>query len=111
AGGWPATVWAPELAPPSYPAHAAASNRRAVHASGRVAGSRLISAVITGPSGPADFAGGGSPCTMLASTAIALPWPSNGPRPSTAAYRVAPSHQRAAAGTARPAPPHSPGPN
>ncbi len=37
---------------------------------------------------------------MLASTAIALPWPSNGPRPSTAAYRVAPSDHRSEAGLA-----------
>ena len=37
---------------------------------------------------------------MLASTAIALPWPSNGPRPSTAAYRVAPRDHRSEAGLA-----------
>jgi hypothetical protein len=55
------------------PSHASVSIRRAAAASGLAAGSRFISAVITGPSAPAEVAGGGSPCTMLARTAIALP--------------------------------------
>src|SRR5262249_27094664 len=86
--------------PRPRPLHAAVSSRRAPVAPGRAAGSRFISARITGSSGPARVAGGGSPCTMLARMAIALPWPSNGPRPSTAAYSVAPSDHRSEAGLA-----------
>src|SRR5215472_16597263 len=94
AGGssWPALAWSP--------LHAADSSCRAAAASGRAAGSRFISAVITGLSGPAEAGDGGSPCTMLARTAIALPWPSKGPWPSTAAYSVAPSDHRSEAGLA-----------
>ena len=49
------------------------SSWRARAASGRWAGSLLISAPITAASGPAARAGGGSECTMLVSTAIGLP--------------------------------------
>ncbi len=54
-------------------AAAAASIRLAQAASGRCAGSLLSSAPITAVNGPADRAGGGSECTMLARTAIGLP--------------------------------------
>ena len=55
---------------------------------------------MTGPSGPADGARGASSVATPAVMAEDPPSRSNGPRPSTAAYKVAPSDQRSDAGVA-----------
>ena len=55
---------------------------------------------MTGPSGPADGARGASSAATPALMTELPPTRSNGPRPSTAAYRVAPSDQRSEAGVA-----------
>ncbi len=74
--------------------------RVAVRASGRSAGSRRSRAAITGLSGPAVGASGASSWMMADMVVIALPRRSNGPCPSTAAYKVAPSDHRSEAGEA-----------
>ena len=72
----------------------------AVLASGRSDGSRRSRAAITGPSAPAVGAGGASSLMMADMVVIAPPRFSNGPCPSTAANRVAPSDHRSEAGEA-----------
>ncbi len=83
-------------------ATASASRAEVPAASGRWAGSRLSSASMTGASGPADGARGASSAATPAMMAIEPPGRSNGPRPSTAAYSVAPSDHRSEAGVALP---------
>src|SRR5437764_466040 len=65
-------------------------------------GPRRSSASITGASGPADGARGASSRATPALIVIEPPGRSNGPRPSTAAYSVAPSDHRSDAGVALP---------
>src|SRR5215467_4185656 len=79
---------------------ASASSLPAVVVSGRVPGSLLSSALMTGPSGPADGAVGASSSATPALITDEPPTRSNGPRPSTAAYNVAPTDQRSDAADA-----------
>ena len=69
---------------------------------GRDEGSLRISAPITGASRPAWAATGASSLMMADIVVMAPPRCSYGPRPSTAAYSVAPSDQRSDAGVASP---------
>ena len=55
---------------------------------------------MTGPSGPAEGARGAGSPTTPAMIAAEPPDRSNGPRPSTAMYSVAPSDHRSEAGVA-----------
>ncbi len=95
-GGGPACGLASVLAPDA----ARASSLAAVSESGRVPGSARSRASITGASVPADGALGAASLTMPSMMTTEPPGRSNGPRPSTAAYRVAPSDQRSEAGVA-----------
>ncbi len=99
--GAPARARCRPASPVEILAPAAASSRPAAAASGRACGFRCSKASMTWHSGPADRGRGASSLAMAARIAMELPRLSKGPRPSTAAYRVAPSDHRSEAGVAR----------